>query len=165
MNNVSHKKGWNSGTTQAHVESLPIPLTKGTYDGKLDKYFLRLKLRRYTKSSTSDLYEFRMSLFDNGDPEEFLLFVRNFNMTLAASRILDTGANIQYLCTIVRGEALRQFDLLFSDVESTETLNIEYIIKGLALCYPPLNSLSKKKSAMRRGMKKLSSIKWRACET
>ena len=33
-------------------------------------------------SSTSDPYEFNMSLFDHGEPEEFLLFIRNFNITL-----------------------------------------------------------------------------------
>ena len=47
-----------------------------------------------------------MSLFDNGDPEEFF-FVRNFNMTLAATGTLENGAKIQYLCTLVRGEVLR----------------------------------------------------------
>ena len=57
-----------------------------------------------------------MSLFDNGDPEEFLLFVRNFNMTLAASGALEAGAKIQYLRTLVRREALHQFDSFSADV-------------------------------------------------
>ena len=96
--------------TQAHLEPLPIPLMKGTYVGNPDKYFVNLKLCRDPTYNTSNLYEFRMSLFDNGHPEEFLLFVRNFNTTLAATGTLDMGANIQYLCTLVCGEALRQFD-------------------------------------------------------
>ena len=57
--------------TQAHVEPLQIILIKETYNGKSDKYFVKLKLCRDPKSITSDLYEFRMSLFDNGKPEEF----------------------------------------------------------------------------------------------
>ena len=57
----------------------------------------------------SDLYEFKIDLFDNGELEELLLLVRNFNMTLAASGTLEMGAKAQYICTIVRGEALRQF--------------------------------------------------------
>ena len=36
-------------------------------------------------SSTSELYEFKISLFDHGDPEEFIFFVRNFNGTPAAT--------------------------------------------------------------------------------
>ena len=38
MKNVSHKKGWNLGMTQEHVEPSPITLTKGTYNRKLEKY-------------------------------------------------------------------------------------------------------------------------------
>ena len=51
-----------------------------------------------------------MSLFDHGKPEEFLLFVHNFNMTLVATGMQETNAKVQYLCTIVCGEALCQFD-------------------------------------------------------
>ena len=81
--------------TQVHVKPQPIPVIKGKYDGKSDKYFVKLKLHRYPTSSTSDLYEFNISLFENGNPEEFLLLVHNFNMTLAVSGALDTGAKVQ----------------------------------------------------------------------
>ena len=59
-----------------------------------------------------DIYQFKFSLFDNGKPEEFLLFVRNFNKTLAASGMLEEDLNFQYICTLVSGEALRHFYLL-----------------------------------------------------
>ena len=74
-------------------------------------------------------------------------------MNLAASGMLETDTIIQYLRMLVHGEALRQFDVLSSVVESMETLNVSYIIKGLALYLPPANSLSKQKRAIRRGMK------------
>ena len=94
MNNFYHNKGYNLGMTQSHVEPPPIPLIKVTYDGNSDKVFAKLKLRIDPMSSMSYLYEFRMSLFYNGNPEEFLLFVLNSNTTLKASGMLDTGANI-----------------------------------------------------------------------
>ena len=118
--------------TQVHVEPPPIPLIKGKYDGKSDKYLLKMKLRRDPTSSTTDLYEFKMSLFDNGNPEEFLLLVRKFNTTLVDSGTLETGAKVQYLHMLVNGEALHQFELLSIGMESTKTLNEEYIINGLA---------------------------------
>ena len=136
MKNFYHTKVWNLGMTQAYVYPPPIPPIKGTCDGKSNKYFVKLKFCRDHTSSTSDLYYFRMYLFDDSNPEEFLLFVRNFNMTLVEIGILETGANIQYLLTLVHGEALFQFDSLYADVESTETLNVEFIIKGLALYFP-----------------------------
>ena len=84
--------------------------------GKSDGDYVKLKLRRYPTSSMSELYEFRMSLFDYGNPEEFLLFVQNFQMNLAASGMLETEEKVNYLCTLVRGGALCQFDLLYDDV-------------------------------------------------
>ena len=46
----------------------------------------------------SYFYEFKMYFFDKGEPEEFLLFVRNFKITINASEMLSANVNIQYLC-------------------------------------------------------------------
>ena len=73
-----------------------------------------------------------MELIDYGEPEYFLLFVRNFNMTLAAPCALAMDAKVQYLCTLVRGESLRQFYALFADIEVMNPLTVETIILGLA---------------------------------
>ena len=64
----------------------------------------------------SDLYEFKMSFFENGEPDEFFWFVCNFNMTLAASGTLEVDEKFQYLRTVLRREALCQFDLLSAEV-------------------------------------------------
>ena len=73
-----------------------------------------------------------MSLFDNGKREEFLLFVHNFNMTLMSLGTLEVIAKVQYLRTIVYGEALCQFYSLSADAGSTHKLNVDDIIKGLS---------------------------------
>ena len=133
-----HKKGWCADTNTDHVEHHPIPLVKETSTVKSDGDYVKLKLRRDTTSSTLDLYEFRMSLFDYGQLEEFLLFVRNFQTTLAATGTIETEAKVQYLRTLLRGGALHQFDLLYADVKNTETrLYADDLLKGLAW-YPPL---------------------------
>ena len=80
------------------------------------------------------------------------MFLRNFIMTLAASGALEVGVKYQYLCTLVCREALRPFDSLSADLEGTQTLNVDYIIKGLAQHSSPVNSVYKK-TAMHRGMK------------
>ena len=80
-----------------------------------------------------------MSLFGHGKSQEFLLFICNFNMTLAATGTLEMDAKIQYIHKLVRGEALRQFNLFSADVENIETLNLNYHIKSLALYFPPVN--------------------------
>ena len=46
MMNVSHKKKWNVGTVQVHLDPTPIPLIKIKNNEKQDKYFVEIKLRR-----------------------------------------------------------------------------------------------------------------------
>ena len=82
-------------------------------------------------SEKSNLYEIKMSLFDNGNPEGFFLFIHNFNMTIKATGTLKYDANIQKLGTLVRGEALRKFDVFFAEVESASPEALKYIILGL----------------------------------
>ena len=72
---VLHKKVWGMDTNPDHIETPPIPLVKETSTGKSDRDYVKLKLHRDPKYSTSDLYEFRMSLFDHGEPEEFLFLL------------------------------------------------------------------------------------------
>ena len=72
-----------------------------------------------------------MTLFDNIDPEEFLLFIRNFNVTLEVSGTLVAGAEIQYLPTLLCGKLLCQFDTFSDEVGSTTSENLNKIILGL----------------------------------
>ena len=85
------------------METPPNPLIKSKHNDNSDKDFVKLKFLRDSTSATLDIYEFNMDLFDNGDPEEFLFFVQKFNMTLAASETLETGANVYYICSPVCG--------------------------------------------------------------
>ena len=120
-------------TNPAHVEPPPILLIKEISNGNSDGDCVKLKLSRYPTSSTSYIYEFRMSLFDHGDPEGFLLFMQNFQITLAATGTLETEARFQYLRKLFHGEELRQFDLVPDDAKNTETqLYVDYLLKGLA---------------------------------
>ena len=102
-----------------HVDPPPIKLIKSKNDTILDKYGVKIKLRRDPMTEKLDLYELKMALFDNGNPEEFLLFIGNFQMNLEASRTLTSGAKIQYIYMLVHGEVLRQFDTLSIEVGST----------------------------------------------
>ena len=54
--------------THPHAEPTPILLIKENHNGKSEKYFVKIKLHRYPTLSTSDLYEFRIYLSDNGEP-------------------------------------------------------------------------------------------------
>ena len=137
-NNVPHKNKWNLGVVQVHMETPHTSLIKSNHNDKADKDFVIMKVRRYPTSYKSELYEFKMALFDNGNPEEFWLFVCNFNTTLAESEIMETAAKVQYICTLVCWEVLRQFESMSSDVEDTNPLTAEAIILGLGAYFPLL---------------------------
>ena len=61
----------------------------------MDKECVKVKLDRDLMSKKLNLCEFKMDFIDNGEIDEFLLFVRNFNMTLEAPGKLVAGAIIQ----------------------------------------------------------------------
>ena len=59
-----------------------------------------MKLCRDRTPSMLDLYELKVALSDSGKPEEFLLIVCNFNITLVASVTMGTDMKVQYLRTL-----------------------------------------------------------------
>ena len=91
--------------------------------------------------------------------------MRNFNMNSMAPGTLEAGAKVQYLRTLVRGEALRQFDSLSADMESFNPLTMKNIIKGLASCCLPVHFISKQKRTMRLGTRKPCGFKVRCYAT
>ena len=90
------------------------------------------------------MYEFKMPLFDNKEPEEFLLFMWNLNMTLGASGTIKANVKLQYLRTLLCGEALPQFDILCDQVRIMIMAHFNQVIFGLGTYFYPVNSLSKK---------------------
>ena len=103
MRKISHKNIWNTGVAQVNVDTPITPLIKSKHNDKSDKDFVKLKLGTGPTSEKSGLYEFKTALLDNGDPEYFLFFPRNFNINLKASWTLVMDAKVQYLHTLLCG--------------------------------------------------------------
>ena len=93
-----------------HIEPPPTPLINIKNDKKLDKYRVQQKIGTFMSLT--------LPCVKNGNPDKFLLFVRNSQINLESSGTLATGAKIQYHRTIVSGEALRQLDMLSVEVGS-----------------------------------------------
>ena len=102
-----------------------------------------------------------MDLFDNGEPEEFLLFIQNYQITLDELGTLATGTNIQYLCILLHGEAIHQLETLSVEVGSLTIEHLNRIILGFGTYLFPVNVLSKKKRAMHRIMRDPGKLKVR----
>ena len=65
MNNVYHTKGWLSRSVQIHMYPPPTHTIKSDIVKKLEKYYVKIKLRRNTTLEIYDMYEFKMAPFDN----------------------------------------------------------------------------------------------------
>ena len=89
-------------------------------------------------SEKLDLNEFKMTLFDKGNPEEFLLFMKNLKMTIKALVNLTTRTNIMNPLTILHGEAIYQFNTLCDQVGSTNMTHLNSIILDLGMYFPPV---------------------------
>ena len=74
MNIFKHKKVWISGAVQIHVDPNPTPTIKINLDTNPDKCHVKIKFLRNPTLEKSEIYELKIIIFDNGEPEEFLLF-------------------------------------------------------------------------------------------
>ena len=107
------------------------------------------------------MYEFKMALFKNGNPEEFLPFVKNLKMTNERSGMLAAKAKLWYLRTILCGKVLRKFETLCLQIGSTTMMYLNQAILGLGKYFPHINVLPQKKYMMHHGMRKLKKLKLR----
>ena len=161
MKNITNNKKYNVRTIQVHMDPPTISLIKRMNGEKPNTDYVKIKIRRDPTPGKLDLYEFKMVFFDNIEPQEFLMFIRNFNMTLKASGTLKSSAKIQCLCTLTRGEEVHHFDMLSSELGSATTENLTSVILGLGLYYFPVNTMSKQKRTMRRRMRNQNGLKVR----
>ena len=113
-----------------------ITLIKGKKDAKFVKNGVKKLFRRDPTPEKLDLYEFKMTLFENSEPEEFLFFIQHFQMTLELAVTLTDSADIKYICTLLRGEALRQLGTFYIEVGSTTISYLNRIILGLGTNFP-----------------------------
>ena len=71
-----------------------------------------------------------MSTFDDGPPEEFFVLLRNFKIIIDGTSTNSPTGWIKYLCTILRGQSLREFYELSLQVNMTNN-HIKHITEGL----------------------------------
>ena len=95
-----------------------------------------------------------MALFVNVDPEEFLLFMRNFKMSPKSSRMLTATVKIHYLCTLLHVKVICKLDILCAQVKITSTAHLNRIILVLGIYIFPINALLKQKRAILHIMRK-----------
>ena len=72
-----------------------------------------------------------MAVFENGQPEELLGFLKNFRKAIDGTGTTAVARRINYLRTILCGEALWEFDGLTSQNNGTTNAYLKEIQQGL----------------------------------
>ena len=123
--------GWISADMQARIEPLPIPLIKLEVDDYCTTHIIKVKMRRNPSSAASEKYNVNMNTFNDGQPEEFLSLLINFNTTTDGTGSTTPSCHINYLHTILRGQALRELDELQSQYGGATNKHLKLIKEGL----------------------------------
>ena len=131
-----------------------------SYHSKLKKIHLKNKWIKWKKcinhtSEKLDMYEFKISLFDNGNSWESLLFVQNFNIMLEAAGTLGSNSKIQYFRTLLRGELLTKFNTLCLKIGMMIVTHLNQVILGLVMYYFIYNELPKQNNVINCIIRKL----------
>ena len=88
--------------------------------------------------------------------------MRNFKMLPKALGTITANVELKYLCMLLRGKALYQFDTQCAQVGSTTISYLNRFILGLGMYFFfPVNNLSKQECAMRQGVSKPRELKVR----
>ena len=96
MNNVSTKNIFLSRNITVNVKSLPITLINvEPVVSKNESDYVKFELFRDIVSSTSKTYEKNLVLFENGEPEELLVFIQDHNKTLKAACTVPAYSTMQ----------------------------------------------------------------------
>ena len=81
-------------------------------------------MRRNSASLGSETYEFKITIFENGAPEELRQFLTNVNKAIKVTGAMTVAVRINFLRTLLHVEALQEFDILAS--QNNGTTNAHY---------------------------------------
>ena len=59
-------------------------------------------MRRSPASAGSETYEFKMTIFENGEPKDLLQLLMNFKNTIDRTETTKVAGIIKFICTLLR---------------------------------------------------------------
>ena len=143
---------------QARIEPLPNPPIKLELKYEHAIYTLKVKMKRKSIPSASETYNMNISMFNDGQPDEFLALLNNFKIEIDGTGTTSPSGRITCLRNMLCGQALRDFDELISQNNGLTKNHLKIITEVLLGYFFPINALSKQKHATRRAIFKTQSM-------
>ena len=98
---------WVTTYVQSRIYPPPTPLIKVELYELHTTHIINVKMRRNTSQAISETYNINMSTFDDGQPEEFLAQLKNFEIRIGGTGTTMPTGRIKYLCTMIHGQSPR----------------------------------------------------------
>ena len=111
-------------------------------------------MHRNPSDAAPETCELKIVNFKHGQPEEFLQIMKNFKGVVGRTGKKKAAEKTNYLLTILRGEALQEFEKLAIQNVGTNITPLKLIQEGLPGYSFLVNAHSKQKRVMRRDMHK-----------
>ena len=122
---------WISSNFQARIEPPPIPFENSKEEIEHKSHIVKVSMRHNPTSLGSEIYKFKMTIFENDQTEELLQFLKNFKKAVNGTCNTAVIGRIYYLQILIRGEVLREFDILSRKKNSTTSAQLKEIQQGL----------------------------------
>ena len=91
-------------------------------------------------------------MFEHGQPEEFLMLMKNLKNALDRTNTNLAARKIYYLLTLLCGESFWAFDELEIQNNGTSNEHLKFIQEGLLGYFPLIDTLSKQNRVMHHVM-------------
>ena len=127
---------WISAEVQARIKPPPIPIIRKETDDVSECDIIKIKMRRNPSDADSETYGLKIAIFEHGQPEEFLALMKNLKTAVDSTGTTSAAGKINYLRTLLRGGALRDFDKLEIHNNGTSNAHLKFTQEGLLRYFP-----------------------------
>ena len=97
------KPNWLSVGVQARINPPPIPLKRAAPETVKECDIIKINIWWDPASATSETYEMKLAVLENGKPEEFLKIMDKFKTAIDVTGTASTVGEINYLRTLICG--------------------------------------------------------------
>ena len=133
---------WLNADVQAHINPLTIPFIRKVTEKVRDWNNISIRMRQNPVLATSKIYELKFPTFKNGKPEYFLQMMKDFKTATDGTGTMSATVKTNFLRTMLRGEALREFNALAYQVGSTTKDHLKLIKEVLHRYFFPSTYLT-----------------------
>ena len=92
-------------------------------------------MRRNASDVDSETYKLKIVTLDHGQPEKFLQLIMNLKRAVDRTGAKTSAGKINYLRTLLSGEALQEFDKLAIQNTGMNNVHLKLIQEGLLILF------------------------------